>query len=185
MDEQFQRAKSVLESLLFVARRPLTIKALEEATQFPAKVLSAVLEELIADYAAKGLNIVKVAGGYLLGTNPDNAEFVHNILHVKVKTALSTQALETLSIIAYRQPITQSEVERIRGVNTDGPINTLLAKKLIEDLGRSDAVGRPYLYGTTTEFLRHFGLKNLKDLPLKEKITDEPAQISSSTVGSL
>lgn len=176
MDDQ-QRTKSILESLLFVARRPLSIKALEEATNLPGGLISAALEEMIAEYQLKGINIVKVAGGYLMGTNPDNADFVHNVLHIKVQTALSPQALETLSIIAYRQPITQAEIERIRGVNSDGPVNSLLAKKMIEDLGRSDAVGRPYLYGTTNEFLRHFGLKSLKDLPPLPAAPDEQEAI--------
>jgi segregation and condensation protein B len=124
-----------------------------------------LLEELIRDYEGKGINIVKVAGGYLMGTSPVNANYVHNLLHAKVQTTLTPQALEVLSIIAYKQPVTLVELERIRGVNSDGPVETLLAKKLIEELGRSDAVGRPYLYGTTTEFLRHFGLKDLSDLP--------------------
>jgi segregation and condensation protein B len=166
--------KAVLESLLFVARKPLSPEEIEQAIkenptgQFSGvtkEQIASLLEELIRDYEGKGINIVKVAGGYLMGTSPVNANYVHNLLHAKVQTTLTPQALEVLSIIAYKQPVTRVELERIRGVNSDGPVETLLAKKLIEELGRSDAVGRPYLYGTTTEFLRHFGLKDLSDLP--------------------
>ena len=131
----------------------------------PKAAIGETLELLCAEYEGKGINVVKVAGGYLMGTNPANADYIHGLLHAKVETRLSAQSLETLAIISYKQPITQVEVERIRGVNSDGPINTLLAKKLIEELGRSEAVGRPYLYGTTTFFLRHFGLKDLSTLP--------------------
>lgn len=131
----------------------------------PAEAITAALEELVQEYAARGINVVKVAGGYLMGTNPANADYVHTHLHAKVQTILSRQALEVLAIIAYKQPVTRAEMERIRGVNSDGPIDTLLQKKLIEELGRSEAVGRPFLYGTTQEFLRHFGLKDLSSLP--------------------
>jgi segregation and condensation protein B len=164
----------VLESLLFVARKPLSPGDIEQAVkeeqggQFAGvsqEQITAVLEELVSEYNGKGINIVKVAGGYLMGTSPANANYVHNLLHAKVQTTLTHQALEVLAIIAYKQPVTRAELERIRGVNSDGPVETLLTKKLIEELGRSEAVGRPYLYGTTTEFLRHFGLKDLSSLP--------------------
>jgi len=157
--------KSILESLLFVARKPLTLEELEQATASPREVLVGCLEELIVEYQAKGIRILKVAGGYLMGTNPENAEFVEKVLRPKVETTLSPQALETLAIIAYKQPVSTPEIERLRGVVSDWVIETLISKRLIEELGRSEAVGRPYIYGTTEEFLRHFGLKDLKDLP--------------------
>lgn len=165
MEEQSVKLKSVLESLLFVARKPLLAKELREILNCPEGTAVALLEELVMEYERKGLNIVRVAGGYLMGTNPENADYVHGLLHAKIETRLTAQSLETLAIIAYKQPVTSVEVERIRGVNSDGPVETLLSKKLIQELGRSDGVGRPYLYGTTTEFLRHFGLKDLKGLP--------------------
>ena len=159
------QVKNILESLLFVARKPLTLEELEQVTACPRELVASMLEELSAEFQNRGIQIVKVAGGYLMGTNPDNADFVHKLLHAKVETTLSPQALETLAIIAYKQPVTRAEIERLRGVISDGVIETLLAKKLIQELGRSEAVGRPYLYGTTTEFLRHFGLKDISDLP--------------------
>jgi segregation and condensation protein B len=170
MEQRSQRVKSVLESLLFVARKPLPPEEIrqalgEQVLGITAEEIIALLEELVREYEARGINVVKVAGGYLMGTNPANANYVHNLLHAKVQTTLTSQALEVLAIIAYKQPVTRAELERIRGVNSDGPIETLLSKKLIQELGRSESVGRPYLYGTTTEFLRHFGLKDLSDLP--------------------
>ena len=90
---------------------------------------------------------------------------VERVIHTRIETTLSHQSLETLAIIAYKQPVTKVEIERLRGVISDGVIETLLAKKLIRELGRGEMVGRPYLYGTTEEFLRHFGLKEVKDLP--------------------
>ncbi|MFC1571365.1 SMC-Scp complex subunit ScpB [Candidatus Margulisiibacteriota bacterium] len=173
---------SILESLLFVARKPLNPKELVEILPAPKELIVATLEELIKAYEGRGINIVKVAGGYLMGTNPDNAEFIHSHLHAKLETRLTSQALETLSIIAYKQPVTAVEVERIRGVNPDGPIETLLQKKLIQELGRSEAVGRPYLYGTTTEFLRHFGLKNLSDLPPLPVSSEEQESLFKSAL---
>jgi len=148
-----------------MARNPLAPKELEEVVRSSRETITSVLEELVAEYAGKGINIVKVAGGYLMGTNPENADYIHGLLHAKIETRLTAQSLETLAIISYKQPVTGVEVERIRGVNSDGPIDTLLQKKLVKELGRSDGVGRPYLYGTTDEFLRHFGLKDLKSLP--------------------
>jgi segregation and condensation protein B len=167
MEIPSDRIKGVLESLLFVARKPLPLEEVQAALkmEISGEDLARLLEELIREYESKGINIVKVAGGYLMGTNPVNADFVHNLLHAKVQTTLTHQALETLSIIAYKQPVTRAEVERVRGVISDGPIETLLQKRLIQELGRSESVGRPYLYGTTIEFLRHFGLKDLSDLP--------------------
>ncbi len=165
MEMQPDKVKSVLESLLFIARKPLSAKELEETIQVPKEAIVSALEEIIGDYQGRGINIVKVAGGYLMGTNPANADAVHSLMHAKLQTTLTHQSLETLAIIAYKQPVTRAEIERIRGVISDGVIETLLAKKLIQELGRSEAVGRPYLYGTTTEFLRHFGLKELTDLP--------------------
>ena len=159
------RLKNVLESLLFVARKPLAPAELEEQLGLSRELIGAALEELIAQYEGRGINIVRVAGGYLMGTNPENAEQIDAHLHAKVPTTLSPQALEVLAIISYKQPVTRAEVERIRGVNSDGSIDTLLQKKLVQELGRSEAVGRPFLYGTTTEFLRHFGLKDLASLP--------------------
>jgi segregation and condensation protein B len=169
-----EKVKNIIESLLFIARKPLSVDAVlkalsdvkaEMVVTATKEEVSGILEELLAEYQNKGITIVKVAGGYLMGTNSENADYVHQLLHAKVETALSPQSLVTLSIIAYKQPVTRAEIERIRGVNTDGPIDTLLAKGLIREIGRSDAVGCPYLYGTTDHFMRQFGIHSLNELP--------------------
>ena len=160
------RVKNILESLLFVARKPLTPKEVSAVLGLPAEFLLSLLEELTLELQSRGIQIIKVAGGFLMGTNPENANYVEKILHPRSLTKLTPQALETLSIIAYKQPVTRVEVERLRGVISDGVIETLLAKKLIKEAGRSSAPGCPYLYVTSEEFMRHFGLKNLADLPL-------------------
>ncbi|MFH1826323.1 MAG: SMC-Scp complex subunit ScpB [bacterium] len=179
---QPEQLKSVLESLLFVARKPLSPKEVEQTIGVPRDLATAVLEELLTAYEGKGINIVKVAGGYLMGTNPDNADYVHGLLQAKVKTTLTSPSLETLAIIAYKQPITKPDIERIRGVNSDGPVETLIQKKFIDEVGRSDAVGRPYLYGTTTEFLRHFGLKDLASLPPLPVSSEEQENLFKSAL---
>ncbi|MEA3493165.1 MAG: SMC-Scp complex subunit ScpB [Candidatus Margulisiibacteriota bacterium] len=167
------KLKSVIESLLFVARKPLgpeeVIKVVNEVGSehshpVTKENVTACLEELLLVYQGRGINIVKVAGGYLMGTNAANADYVNNLLHQKVSITLSPQSLVTLAIIAYKQPATRAEIERIRGVNSDGPIDTLLAKGLIKEVGRSDAVGCPYLYGTTEHFMRQFGIHSLDEL---------------------
>jgi len=168
--------------MLFVARKPLTLQELEEVTSVPQELLMACLEELVSEYETKGIRLIKVAGGYLMGTNPENSDLVEKILHKKIETTLSHQSLETLSIIAYKQPVTRVEIERLRGVISDGVIETLLSKKLIREIGRSEAVGRPYLYGTTSEFLRHFGLKDLSDLPALPESADEQENLFKSAL---
>lgn len=162
--EQTQ-AKNILQSLLLVAREPLSLERLEEATDLPQELLASLLEEMIAELQGRGIQIFKVSGGYLMGTDPANAEYVERVLHPREETRLSPQALETLSIIAYKQPVTGVEVERLRGVDSGWVIDSLIAKKLVAETGRSESVGRPYLYATTEEFLRHFGLKDLSSLP--------------------
>jgi len=161
-----KRIKNILESLLFVTKRPLTIKELSKILEVPEQNVEEALEALARDLEEdSGLRLIKVAHGYIQGTNPDNSLYVDKLVHSKVEATLSPQSLESLAIIAYKQPITKPGLESIRGVYCDGVIETLLYKKLIEEKGRSESVGRPILYGTTTEFLRHFGLKDIKDLP--------------------
>jgi len=166
--------KSVLESLLFVARKPLSAQDIQKALceegeknpeNYPEEQIVSAISELVQEYQNRGVNVIHVVGGYIMASTSQNADCVHRLLHTKVLTTLSPQALETLSIIAYKQPVTRAEIDRIRGVCSDGPVETLLSKKLIQEMGRGEAVGRPYLYGTTDKFLRHFGLNDLASLP--------------------
>lgn len=161
----FQKTKKIIEALLFAAKEPLSSKQLGEIISLPEESIEQVLADLIEEYSARGIRVLRVANGYILGTDPECAEYVNYLRDFPDETRLTIQALETLSIIAYKQPVTKPEIERIRGVFSDGVIETLINKKLIEERGRSDSAGRPFLYATTKEFLKHFGLKDISELP--------------------
>ena len=163
--------KSIIESLLFVADGPLTIQRLSEVLEGVEKEdVRSTLDELQAELenSRRGVRLVEVAGGYQLRTAKVNADWVKKFLGGR-PARMGRATLETLAIIAYRQPITRAEIEAIRGVDVDGVINTLLERSLIRAVARKDVPGRPFLYGTTPEFLQLFNLKDLTHLPtLKE-----------------
>jgi segregation and condensation protein B len=172
----YSTLKSVLEGLLFVSGdEGLTLKTMAEVVEMDAEVVRDVLQDLREDLVrdGRGMRIAEVAGAYRLTTVPEHAPFFEKLAYSPSRSALSQAALETLSIIAYRQPITRIEIEEIRGVKSDRAIQTLVAKDLIEEVGRSDAIGRPILYGTTKSFLDYFGLSSLQDLPDPEAADDE------------
>jgi segregation and condensation protein B len=155
----------IIAALLFVAGRPLEVDQLAQIAEVEEPRVRESLEALEKVFEGRGINLIKVAHGYQLVTDPECAEFVNRFLDAPRETYLSGPSLETLAIIAYKQPITRAEIEQIRGVNSDSPVETLMRRNLIEDKGKSDAVGRPVLYGTTEEFLKHFGLQDLSGLP--------------------
>lgn len=163
--------KSIIESLLFVADGPLTIQKLGEVLEGVGKAdLRSTLDELQAELenSRRGIRLVEVAGGYQLRTPKINADWIKKFLGGR-PARMGRATLETLAIIAYRQPITRAEIEAIRGVDVDGIINALLDRSLIRAVARKDVPGRPFLYGTTPEFLQLFNLKDLTHLPtLKE-----------------
>ena len=163
--------RSIIESLLFVADGPLTIQRLGEVLEGAEKEdVRSILDELQAELenGRRGVRLVEVAGGYQLRTAKVNADWVKKFLGGR-PARMGRATLETLAIIAYRQPITRAEIEAIRGVDVDGVINTLLDRSLIRAVARKDVPGRPFLYGTTPEFLQLFNLKDLTHLPtLKE-----------------
>lgn len=161
--------KSLVESLLFVADEPVTLSDLARALGVSAQAVAEAVETLAQEYAQRGLRIQRVNGRVQMITAPEAAPVIERFLGLETSTRLSQAAMETLAIIAYRQPITRPEIEAIRGVSSDGVIRTLLARGLIEEQGRLDAPGRPILYGTTFEFLRCFGLESLEDLPPLEE----------------
>jgi segregation and condensation protein B len=176
--EEFTRSsaelKAIVEALIFASPDPLTPKALLKLVDNePKEDVLAALEELKRDYERPGgLQIVEVAGGYQIVTRPDLNEWVRRLFHERSTQKLSVQALESLAVIAYRQPITAIEITEIRGVNTSGVLNTLLERHLIKIVGRKQVVGRPFMYATTKEFLIRFGLKDLNDLPKMEDMAD-------------
>ncbi|MDD5194923.1 MAG: SMC-Scp complex subunit ScpB [Candidatus Omnitrophica bacterium] len=165
------KIKSIIESLLFVNERPLSIEELHGVLDLDKKDIEAASEELIQEYKERacGVCIVKVAGGYQMCSLPDNESWIKEMYRARAKQKLSIPALETLAIIAYKQPITRMEIESIRGVNIDGVIKHLLDLGLIKTEGRKEVVGRPFLYITTRKFLEYFGLNHLKDLPKLEE----------------
>jgi segregation and condensation protein B len=163
-----------VESLLFVADAPVSVGRLAEALEVTPGQVERALADLEAAYTGRGLRLQRAGSRVQLVTAPEAAPSVERFLGLEARTRLSQAALETLAIIAYRQPITRPEIEIIRGVNSDSVLRTLLRLGLIEDVGRAPTVGRPILYSTTFEFLQHFGLQELDDLPsLDESPTGE------------
>lgn len=163
--------KSIIEALLFTWGDPLSIKDISEVLEIDKKELEEILDDMIDEfnYERRGLQILKIKKTYQLGTRPDHFEWIKKLSVPKDNRSLSNAALETLSIIAYRQPIIKNEMEAIRGVKCDKALSTLLEKNLIKEVGRLEKTGRPILYATTDEFLKTFGLKTLKELPEIEK----------------
>jgi segregation and condensation protein B len=166
--------KAILEALIFASPEPLTFKQmLKLLDSEPKEDVQAALAALKKDYdRSGGLQLVEVAGGYQIVTRPDLHEWVRRLFHERTTQKLSVQALETLAVIAYRQPVTALEITEIRGVNTSGVLNTLLERGLIKIAGRKQVVGRPFMYATTKEFLIRFGLNDLSDLPKVEDMAE-------------
>ncbi len=173
---------SIIEGLIFSSDEPISsgdiIKAVKgidgEDTQISPEEIEKSIEELNKIYSEENLafHIIKIAGGFLFATKPEYAKYIGYLSSEKSKRRLSQAALETLAIIAYKQPVTKPELESIRGVNSDYILNTLLEKNLIKITGRAETIGRPLLYGTTDEFLKYFGLYKLSDLPKPREVEE-------------
>lgn len=177
-----KEAKSIIEAALFIAGEPMNIDALKKILEIDKVNTERLVKELVTEYSIRntGLLIVEVAEGFQMVTSPACAPWVRKLLSTAVPKKLSPSSLETVAIIAYKQPIIKAEIEAIRGVNSDGVVKTLLDRRLVKILGRKEAPGRPLMYGTTTEFLQYFGLKDLSDLPtlkeFNEMDTSEPPE---------
>jgi segregation and condensation protein B len=165
---------AIVEALVFASPEPITQKQLLKLLDTePKEEVQAALAELARRYQRSGgLQLVEVAGGHQIVTRPELHEWVRRLFHERTTQKLSVQALETLAVIAYKQPVTAMEIADIRGVNTSGVIGTLLERGLVKISGRKQVVGRPFLYSTTREFLDRFGLKDLTDLPKVEDMAD-------------
>jgi segregation and condensation protein B len=161
-----------LEALLFSSDQPLPLSLLAESLEAPPDEVAAALQALAAGYAARGsgVEVREIAGGWQIVTAAAQAEWVGRLLRGKKRMRLSRAGLETMAIVAYKQPVTKSEIEAIRGVDSSGVMATLLERNLITIRGRSKVVGRPLLYGTTQEFLEYFGLRDLAELPRPEEL---------------
>ena len=166
--------KSIVEALIFASPEPVTIKTLTKLLDTePKEEIVAAIEALKEDYQRPGgLTLVEVAGGYQIVTRAELHEWVRRLFHERTTTKLSVASLETLAVIAYKQPVTSPEISEIRGVNTVGVLGTLVERHLVKVVGRKQVVGRPFLYGTTREFLDRFGLNDLSDLPKVEDMSE-------------
>jgi segregation and condensation protein B len=170
-----QEIRAVVEALIFASPQPVTAREIGKVLEgVPKRDWQREIEELRVDYACdgRGLQLVEVAGGYQITTRPEYNDWVRELLDPKSPTRLSLQALETLAVIAYKQPVTLPEIIELRGIKSGGVIKTLLEKRFIKIMGRKEVVGRPILYGTTRQFLLHFGLKDLGELPRIEDFAE-------------
>jgi len=180
--------KAIVEALIFASPQPITPRMLFKLlNDEPKEDVTAAVQALKADYDNRpGLQFVDVAGGYQIVTRPELHEWVRRLFHEHSTQKLTVAGLETLAVIAYKQPITALEIGEIRGVNTSGVLSTLLERHLIKIVGRKNVVGRPFLYSTTKEFLIRFGLNDLNDLPKVEDMAealgfDPPAGLTEVT----
>ena len=181
---EYSKLKSIIEGLLFMAGdEGLTKKQLSDILELDATVAVDLTNDLMKDLKQKkrGIQVSLVAGAYRLTTNPAHAAYFERMAYSPTRSSLSQAALETLSIVAYRQPITRIDIEEIRGVKSERPLHSLVAKDLIEEVGRAEAIGRPILYGTTKSFLDYFGLAGIDALPepsaVDEDSLDEQTQL--------
>ena len=175
--EEAARNKSILEALMFISAEPLSPKELKAVVDLHEADIEDLMEDLISEYSERdgGVLIGRIAGGYQMHTNPRHGNLLRKFSGSVKSQKLSPAALETLAIIAYRQPFTKAEVEQLRGVNSDGVMKSLLEKRLIKIMGKKEAPGRPMLYGTTREFLQYFGLNDLTELPTLKDLEREDA----------
>lgn len=174
--------RRIIQALVYVCDKPLTVDQVKEVTGSESADIRQAFEELRDAYAASqsGFLLKEVAGGWQFVTDPEMAPYIRTYVQHRDQKKLSGAGLETLSIIAYKQPITRAEIEYIRGVNVDGAMKTLLEKGLVKISGRKEVPGRPLLYSTTKFFLDHFGIANLKELPKLAEFTEKDIQLPES-----
>ncbi|MGM9977397.1 MAG: SMC-Scp complex subunit ScpB [Clostridium sp.] len=176
-----QRIKSIIESILFVTGEPLSLRDISINLEMPPRYIEEILNEMITDYEAseRGIKLISIKDNYQLVTKSENSDYIQRLLKKNKRQSLSQASLESLAIIAYKQPITRIDIDEIRGVKSESAIQKLIEKNLIKESGRLDVPGRPILYSTTDEFLRQFELNDLKELPSLDLFdnTDETEEI--------
>ncbi|MCJ7582611.1 MAG: SMC-Scp complex subunit ScpB [Candidatus Aminicenantes bacterium] len=166
--------KNILETLIFISLEPLSFEKIRSLLpDFTAEDIQKTLEELVLDYAqkSKGIQIVQLAGGYIFSTKIEYDPWIRQLLRVERKNRLSIAAMETLSTVAYYQPLTLAEISAFRGVDSSHSLKTLLQKRLVKIIGRKKTPGKPLIYRTSNRFLSYFGLESLKDLPSQDEIS--------------
>lgn len=179
---QEQEIKSAIESLIFISDKPLFIDDIKKVFEnLEASKIRELIESLKKEReeSGNGIRIIEIAGGFQMVTAPENATHIKNFYKIKHTEKLSGPSLETVAIIAYKQPVTRVDIEAIRGVNVDGVVKNLLDKNLIRIVGRKEVIGRPFVYGTTRQFLDYFGLKSLEELPKIEEFAQQDLMISA------
>jgi segregation and condensation protein B len=162
---EYRSVKDLLENLLFLSEEPLTLKHLSDSLPYSKEEIAAALDALQTDYENRAIKLRLVQGGWILATDPGLHQEIEAFYDLQRRRRLSRAALETLAVIAYNQPVTRAEIEAVRGLQTSGTLQTLQEAALIRVVGQRESVGNPYLYGTTDEFLRYFGLADPSELP--------------------
>ncbi len=165
---------AIVESLLFIADAPVSVSQLAETVEHNVRDVEEALQSLTESYSSRGVRIQRKGNQVQMVSAPEAAPYIERFLGLSLSGKLSAAALETLAIIAYKQPITRPQIEAIRGVSSDGVLRTLISKGLIEEVGRLETVGHPVLFGTTFEFLQYFGLSSLSELPPLETEPVDP-----------
>jgi segregation and condensation protein B len=174
----------MIEAILFVANGAVSVDSLRKTLEADTESIEKALAALAAKHGSGGVHIQRRAGEVQLVTAPDAAPYIERFLGIEVSARLSAAALETLAIIAYREPITRAQIEAVRGVNSDGVLGTLLSRGLITETGRLETVGHPILYATTFQFLQQFGLQSTRDLPPFEENTGDAQAVEGSDAGA-
>ena len=171
--------KAAIEAMLFVSGEPLTLREIAINLEATPKYVEELLEEMMADYEVtnRGIKLILINGAYQLVTKAEYSDYVQKLLKKNKRQSLSQASLESLAIIAYKQPITRIDIDEIRGVKSESAIQRLLEKELIKEVGRLEVPGRPILYGTTEEFLRQFELHNLEELPSLDLYADKEDEL--------
>jgi segregation and condensation protein B len=171
---ELRDARNIMEALLFITEQPIPLKSFEDLfeKEFSREILLKMAEEIALDYQTRGsaLELREIAGGWQFSSRSEFAPWIRKLFKDRLTYRLSNSAMETLSIIAYKQPIARSEIEEIRGVEVSAVLDTLVERRLVRIAGRRESVGRPLLYGTTPDFLKSFGLKRLEELPSIESL---------------
>ena len=188
MDER-NKTKGILEAILFTMGDSVPLERLADVLDMDKKQVKELLDELKQDYAdeGRGITLIELDGSYQMGTKVETYEYITRLVRQKKKHSLTNVMLETLSIIAYKQPVPKQEIEAIRGVKSDFAVNKLVEYGLVQELGRLDTIGRPIIFGTTEEFLRSFGVSSIEDLPdidevQKQNFFEEASQEISDAI---
>jgi segregation and condensation protein B len=177
---ELTQVKSAIESLIFISNKPLTPEELKKVfADTSVNDIRQVIAELENEYVQRnsGIRVVEIAGGFQMVTTPESAPAIKEFYKIKNTEKLTGPSLETLAIVAYKQPVTRVDIEAIRGVNVDGVVRSLLEKNLIRIVGRKEVIGRPFVYGTTRLFLDYFGLRSLAELPKIEEFAQQDSLI--------